>query len=310
MSLEHDIRACINKHSAERGSNTPDFVLARFLVACLGAFNTATREREQFYSVAHEPGLKPTLAGSDETLHCCYVYEGIGGCPRPPVVEFWFDTPGNPYDSTHACADHIVVLGHGATRSNAIGDEPSESAEPALRPGAVAVPLDGPTRKMRKPSIPTYSHRRIVDKDGRVRMLTAEEYEAYRARAAQTYEVGVDPTAPEGDRAVEQTVAVGVSKAESDVLAERQKQRTKWSAEHDDEHMYGHLRVVAAILAVNGTDARVVDPLDRVADDTDGRGGQHDNWGLSKKHAPRQRLVVAAALLLAEIERIDRKGGA
>jgi hypothetical protein len=54
-------------------------------------------------------------------------------------------------------------------------------------------------------------------------------------------------------------------------------------------------------LLVNGTDASVKDPLDRAIGN-----GQDDIWGLSAKHDHRERLVIAAALAIAEIERIDR----
>jgi hypothetical protein len=254
MSLEHDIRETINRCSAENESNTPDYVLARFLVGCLSAFHTATREREQFFGVAHEPGQKPAIL-TDQV--------------EKPDSDWTASAPASVVHAVQAYREieEIVAV--------------TEAEDRAACSRA-------------------FLH---------VRKVVHDVIRKQPAEVQRMWDL-VDRGAPEGDRAVEQTVAVGVSKAESDVLAERQKQRTKWSAEHDDEHMYGHLRVVAAILAVNGTDARVVDPLDRVADDTDGRGGQHDNWGLSKKHAPRQRLVVAAALLLAEIERIDRKGGA
>ena len=47
--LERDIRNAINKHSAENGSNTPDFILAEYLGSCLIAFNEASRAREKWY---------------------------------------------------------------------------------------------------------------------------------------------------------------------------------------------------------------------------------------------------------------------
>jgi hypothetical protein len=78
------------------------------------------------------------MPSDQPNLHCCYLFDDGLGCPLPPVVEFWFDTPGDPYDSTHSCADHAVVMGQGATRSNAPGDEPAPSAEPARR-GLVVV---------------------------------------------------------------------------------------------------------------------------------------------------------------------------
>jgi hypothetical protein len=47
--LESEIASALNRFSAENRSNTPDFILARYLLACLSAFDGASREREQWY---------------------------------------------------------------------------------------------------------------------------------------------------------------------------------------------------------------------------------------------------------------------
>lgn len=49
MSLSEEIRAAINRHSAENYSNTPDFILANYLMDCLAAFDIATIRREGWY---------------------------------------------------------------------------------------------------------------------------------------------------------------------------------------------------------------------------------------------------------------------
>ena len=49
MTLEQEIQHTINRHSAENGSNTPDFILAQFLLGCLAAWDAATNERERWY---------------------------------------------------------------------------------------------------------------------------------------------------------------------------------------------------------------------------------------------------------------------
>ena len=46
-TLEESIRAAINRASAEQQSDTPDYILARYLLDCLAAFGRATRMREQ-----------------------------------------------------------------------------------------------------------------------------------------------------------------------------------------------------------------------------------------------------------------------
>lgn len=47
--LRHELEQAINRVSAENGSNTPDFILAAFLVSCLAAFDRATLDRERWH---------------------------------------------------------------------------------------------------------------------------------------------------------------------------------------------------------------------------------------------------------------------
>lgn len=49
MELEDEIKALLNCHSAENVSNTPDWLLAQYLLSCLAAFNTAVQQRENWY---------------------------------------------------------------------------------------------------------------------------------------------------------------------------------------------------------------------------------------------------------------------
>lgn len=55
-SLESEIRSALNRHCAENASNTPDFILAAFLLACLDAFNLASNARQQWYGRDDRPG--------------------------------------------------------------------------------------------------------------------------------------------------------------------------------------------------------------------------------------------------------------
>lgn len=48
-AVVNDLAAVINKHSLENASNTPDFILAQFLNAVLGAWNKATAVRDDWY---------------------------------------------------------------------------------------------------------------------------------------------------------------------------------------------------------------------------------------------------------------------
>ena len=50
-SLRLAIEQAINRYSAENGSNTPDYILAQFLLQCLAAFDAATVERDRWHGV-------------------------------------------------------------------------------------------------------------------------------------------------------------------------------------------------------------------------------------------------------------------
>ncbi len=47
--LQKDIAAVLNKHCAENGSDTPDFILAQYVGRCLEAFDIATLSRTAWY---------------------------------------------------------------------------------------------------------------------------------------------------------------------------------------------------------------------------------------------------------------------
>lgn len=84
-----------------------------------------------------------------------------------------------------------------------------------------------------------------------------------------------------------------MSKAIGDVVAERILQRhplgRAWTLEHDDEHTHGELAVAAATYAAPHLIQRKDTP-----------------WAIELKSDTRRNLVIAAALLIAEIERLDR----
>jgi hypothetical protein len=48
-NLRKEILSAINKHSVENDSNTPDFILAQYLMDCLSAFEKANLRREEWY---------------------------------------------------------------------------------------------------------------------------------------------------------------------------------------------------------------------------------------------------------------------
>ena len=47
--FEKELEILINRYSKENDSNTPDFILAKYLKTCLDNFNTAIKEREKWY---------------------------------------------------------------------------------------------------------------------------------------------------------------------------------------------------------------------------------------------------------------------
>ena len=49
MDFRKELETVINKFSKENGSDTPDFILAEYLVGCLNAFDRATTQREKWY---------------------------------------------------------------------------------------------------------------------------------------------------------------------------------------------------------------------------------------------------------------------
>lgn len=51
--LRKELEHAINRTSSENGSNTPDFILAEFLVDCLVAWNKAVKAREEWYGNEH-----------------------------------------------------------------------------------------------------------------------------------------------------------------------------------------------------------------------------------------------------------------
>jgi hypothetical protein len=95
------------------------------------------------------------------------------------------------------------------------------------------------------------------------------------------------------------------TQAAKDVLAERQRQIEEegWTPEHDDGHPYGELGMAAACYAVEASSNITLDH---------DLCGAPPEWPWEPKWwkpsvDPRRNLVKAAALLLAEIERLDRR---
>lgn len=57
-----ELRDLIHRESMEAASGTPDHILARYMIACLEAFNQATCERSQF----HNPTTREDTEGETQ----------------------------------------------------------------------------------------------------------------------------------------------------------------------------------------------------------------------------------------------------
>jgi hypothetical protein len=104
-----------------------------------------------------------------------------------------------------------------------------------------------------------------------------------------------------------------MSKAAADVLAERRRQIEKegWTPEHDDQHEDGDLAGAAAAYAYAGAihERRYIKELHGPFTAQMILGGLWPaswDWQWWKPKSRRRDLVRAAALIIAEIERLDR----
>jgi hypothetical protein len=59
MTFREDITSLINRYSMENGSDTPDFLLAEYLTACLAVFDKAVTARERWYGRRHGNPIEP-----------------------------------------------------------------------------------------------------------------------------------------------------------------------------------------------------------------------------------------------------------
>ncbi len=50
-----ELEKLVNKHSMESGSDTPDFILADYLVGCLNSYDIALKAREKWYGREKQP---------------------------------------------------------------------------------------------------------------------------------------------------------------------------------------------------------------------------------------------------------------
>ena len=113
----------------------------------------------------------------------------------------------------------------------------------------------------------------------------------------------------EAIQALRATSAQSVSDAAKDVLSERDRQVSQegWTPEHDDTHSSGEMAGAAACYArhVNGRQwVYAKRPEDYSSEEAPESWPWDEAWW--KPKSPRKDLIRAAALIIAEIERLDR----
>lgn len=70
QGLLNDLTHAINRHSAENGSDTPDYILGAYLYQCLMNFNEAMQTREKWYG--RPIGIRSALTSApDPTAPIC-----------------------------------------------------------------------------------------------------------------------------------------------------------------------------------------------------------------------------------------------
>lgn len=111
MTLQEEIRHTLNKCCAENVSNTPDFILAEYLMSCLDAFEKASNARDKWYAIEPKPGWNGAPTDFARTLKGVPGTESETRTPRACDVE-------GPADRTPRACD---VEGHDPV------DRPKES---------------------------------------------------------------------------------------------------------------------------------------------------------------------------------------
>jgi hypothetical protein len=61
--FQNELAALINRHSCENISETPDFILARYLEQCLKAFEAAVHRRDVWYGNGEVPYVEELSDG-------------------------------------------------------------------------------------------------------------------------------------------------------------------------------------------------------------------------------------------------------
>ena len=143
-----ELAGLINRHSRENHSNTPDFILAQYLVGCLAVFDNAISSREDWYGrrpqgvlvnpePRHEaaPGPAPVLeAGGDRPATFTAPKMPPPFVPAKPVAvasdpDKWPQFPGQDLDYTGLHARRLEEerkARYEAQQANQAGGDPGD----------------------------------------------------------------------------------------------------------------------------------------------------------------------------------------
>lgn len=90
MTFKDELTSALNRACAENRSNTPDFILARFLIGCLNSFDVATNERTAWYDPKLRAGASCSLCkGTGSATNGASFYP----CPNCSALETGADAP-------------------------------------------------------------------------------------------------------------------------------------------------------------------------------------------------------------------------
>lgn len=136
-SLRTALKELLNRESAENGSDTPDFILATYLMDCLSAFNRMVRAREVWYGRQVGNGRairsmtggswKPDVPSSHEPELPDSATGPTGALPAPDTA--W----------AAPCADPAELRAVGAMLGGSVDVEPDGSSGADHRPVSCSV---------------------------------------------------------------------------------------------------------------------------------------------------------------------------
>ncbi|MFA5135357.1 MAG: hypothetical protein WC505_06265 [Patescibacteria group bacterium] len=115
--LRKSISDAINRCSAENGSDTPDFILAQYLVGCLQAFDAAVKERERWYGREKRSGgsgeVPVNLPSVVVTHRCCLEADIDEGVMVGSKIRLLLDESGTRYRAVVAVGAEFDAVVYG-----------------------------------------------------------------------------------------------------------------------------------------------------------------------------------------------------